>query len=167
MSLKSISIALAITASISHAEKMNLAKLLSLQTDMVHELDHALEAIIDNCDVKTHMGCPHGWTEMSREVKPSGDIICTCHNPACKNEVNDVEKEMVREVIGTDSTCPLGYIRVGCCKCVLEKHSASVHHLTQPEEGHIPSIHHITDSKEYQESEFQSIHDLDKHMPVH
>ena len=57
-----------------------------------------------------------------------------------------MERETFHETeISADSTCPFGYKRVGCCKCIRDLHPGD-HHLTEEisaEYEETPRIHGV------------------------
>ena len=52
---------------------------------------------------------------------------------------------MKHEPVPEDGKCPIGYSRIGCCKCILAPHAQSDHigkeHFGLPETEMMPVIH--------------------------
>ena len=121
MSFKSICLTLAITASVSMAEKMKLAELMNLQTQLVDELDlgHTEPEVDHKGDSKHREHIPHYNTALERLT-------------------------MDHETVDADGHCPIGFARVGCCKCIHDIHADAGHlggRARVEEEEFTPTIH--------------------------
>ena len=103
-SLKSLTLSLALTASVTQA---NLAQLLNLQSEMVAEIENTYPEHLE----EEHHSSEHHFNEMAWETLGHEE----------------------------GAHCPVGFTRVGCCKCVHDALSAT-HHIA--EIGHdTPQIH--------------------------
>ena len=102
------------TATLSQAEKMRLAELMNLQSHLVDHLDEGHTApVADHHEYSGHHYNSMKWETIHPETADSDGVM----------------------------HCPIGYARIGCCKCVLDDH-APEHHLVGTEHHDLsPTIH--------------------------
>lgn len=143
---KSIYSVLAFTAAVSHADKLSLAELMNLQTDMVDHLDLGhTEPEVDHRGDSEHIEHIQHWNEMDLgHTEPEVDY--TKEHMEHTQHWNDVTT--FHEIdLGTEEFCPIGYSLIGCCKCILDPHAAT-RHLTGGFVEHEPMTIH---GENYQE----------------
>ena len=125
MSFKSLSMTLALTASVTYAEHLALSQLLNLQAQMVNELDYEHTEPEISRSVERHSD--HHWNELDYEhTEPEVSRCVERHSDHHWNSELDFEHTdgntmtWKTKKIGDDAKCPTGYTKIGCCKCVLD-----------------------------------------------
>ena len=109
--------ALAITASISYAEKVNLSAFMSLASEEVDHFD---------------LG----------HAEPEVDDFNFEHHAQHEEEMNENELDWeVMEKVSGNLHCKEGYTKVGCCKCVRDDHKIAKK-PTMPEIKAMPLTYH-------------------------
>ena len=149
MSFKSLTTALAVTASISYAEQqLNLAQLLSLQQNIVEEMDteHHEPEVDFESDRRHVEQVPHWNTFEELDLahhEPEVDHYRDSEHKEHIKHFNEMTWEVIPEAEAgaTGQHCPVGFTRVGCCKCVHDVHSQEAHLGGAVDHREMPTIH--------------------------
>ena len=149
MSFKSICAALALTASVSHADKMSLQQLMMLQNEMVDHLDESERHEAQYSHHESLHLDPANRYDMGHD-EPEVDHGIDSEHKEDLEPINEMKWDTLHQTadISGNVHCQFGYKKIGCCKCVLDK-DAPQHHIADVDHMDLhPSIHGMVDNHE-------------------
>lgn len=96
---------------------------------------HEHEATSLHLEPANHYDLAHAEPEVSHEIDTDA-------------ELNEMKWDTLHETaeISGDAHCPIGYTKIGCCRCVMDM-QAPTHHIMGPEHHDLaPTIHGMPES---------------------